>query len=273
MSAKGRSEKGPKQDGHTLNVQLRTEKGPERDGLIVSDPSRVLALLWGDVPEGTRGPKRRVSLDQIVRAGLELAREGGLEQLSMRAVAKKLGVGAMTLYTHVPGKAELVELMIDATFADRVPLDPDATWQDRIRAHANEVRRSYERDPWLLQTNLWRRPLGPHTVGAEERLLQTLLDAGLEPTDVVVNSDLIEAFVLGRTGGRIADEEETKRTGVSADQYWQQRSEFWETYFSWEDHPAMVRLWEAGAFDQDVPHAFDRQLERIISGIERQVAG
>ena len=71
--------------------------------------------------------------------------------------------------------------MIDATFADRMPLDPEASWQDRIRAHAKEVRRSYVRDPWLLQTNLWRRPLGPHTIATSERLLQALLDAGSSP--------------------------------------------------------------------------------------------
>ena len=130
----------------------------------------------------------------------------------MRAVAKKLGVGAMTLYTHVPGKAELVELMIDATFAVRVPLDPDATWQVRIRAHANEVRRSSDAIRGSSRGTCRRRPLGPHTIATEEHLLQTLLDAGLEPTDVVVTA--ISSRRSCWVGpGPDADEEETKPPG------------------------------------------------------------
>ena len=83
------------------------------------DPERSLELLWRVRQPSSRGPKPKLDLDQIVSVAIELADEEGLAPLSMRKVAERLGVGTMSLYTYVPGKAELIDLMIDAT-ASRV---------------------------------------------------------------------------------------------------------------------------------------------------------
>src|SRR5690606_19087220 len=72
-------------------------------------------LLWRT---GTRTGRSRLTLDAVVAAGVELADDVGIEQLSMRRLADRLGVGAMTVYGHVPGRAELVELMVDQVFAE-----------------------------------------------------------------------------------------------------------------------------------------------------------
>src|SRR5262245_7512878 len=77
------------------------------------DPNRTIELLWGTRDRASRGPKPGLTVDRIVAVALALADQVGLEGLSMRAVAERLGVGTMSLYRYVPGKAELLDVMVD----------------------------------------------------------------------------------------------------------------------------------------------------------------
>src|SRR5688500_7903620 len=83
------------------------------------DPARSLPLLWRTA--SARAGRSGLSVDRIVSAAIELADTDGIGALSMRRVAERLSVGAMSLYTHVPGKAELIDLMLDTVFGE-VPL-------------------------------------------------------------------------------------------------------------------------------------------------------
>ncbi|MGH1552145.1 TetR/AcrR family transcriptional regulator [Streptomyces sp. L7] len=77
------------------------------------DIDRTLELLWDTGPRPSRGPKPGLSVDRIVDAAIRIADEEGLDAVSMRRVATDLGTGAMSLYRYVPGKAELLDLMLD----------------------------------------------------------------------------------------------------------------------------------------------------------------
>ena len=68
-------------------------------------------------------------VEGIVEAAIGLADEDGLEALSMRRVADRLGVGAMSLYTYVQGKSELVELMVDVALGEAMLPDEAAGWR------------------------------------------------------------------------------------------------------------------------------------------------
>ncbi|MFI8523825.1 TetR/AcrR family transcriptional regulator [Promicromonospora sukumoe] len=82
------------------------------------DRARTLDLLWGTrVPSGL-GRKPGLGPEQIVSAGVAVADEGSLDSLSMRRVAERLGVGAMSLYRHVRDKAELLDLMVDRVLGE-----------------------------------------------------------------------------------------------------------------------------------------------------------
>ena len=80
------------------------------------DPARTLALLWRADPPSRRGPRPRLDLDAVVDAAIALADDRGLPALTMRALAARLRVSAMTLYGYVPGREELVDLMLDALY-------------------------------------------------------------------------------------------------------------------------------------------------------------
>src|SRR6266496_4469960 len=70
-------------------------------------------LLWGQRERPSRGPKPGLSLDGIVRAAIKIADAEGLDAVSMQRVAAEFGFATMSLYRYVPGKSELIDLMID----------------------------------------------------------------------------------------------------------------------------------------------------------------
>src|SRR3984957_4776793 len=87
-------------------------------------PPTALDLLWGTRDRPRRGPRPSLSLDRIVAAAISLADEEGLANLSMQRLAERLGCAKMALYRYVPGKSELVALMVDAALGD--PPEPPA---------------------------------------------------------------------------------------------------------------------------------------------------
>src|SRR3954464_13901542 len=83
--------------------------------------------------------KLGLSRDRIVRAAIDLADTDGVAALSMRRIAVSLNAGTMSLYRHVPGKDELLELMVDAVLGESPPPD-HGEWRDRARAGAFRLR-------------------------------------------------------------------------------------------------------------------------------------
>ena len=82
------------------------------------DARRSMALLWGKAEPPKRGPKQGLSVEAIVGAAIAIADADGLDALSMRKVGERLGTSAMALYTYVPAKTELVDLMLEAVLGE-----------------------------------------------------------------------------------------------------------------------------------------------------------
>ena len=78
-----------------------------------TDFAKNLALLWGSHSQAGRSG---LTIKAIVSAAMAIADRKGVDALSMRNVAEKVGAGTMSLYTHVPGKSELIELMVDTSY-------------------------------------------------------------------------------------------------------------------------------------------------------------
>lgn len=232
--------------------------------------TRRLALLWDPPAPPTRGRKARLTLDEVVTAGIAVAQEVGLEALSMRRVAARLGVGAMSLYTYVPGRTELVDLMIDRAFGELDLPPADAPWRAGLSRYARQVWALYQRHPWILQTNMWRLPLAPHVLDAQEAGLRTLVDTGLPADQVVEILGLVDAFVRGLARAAVAETVENDVSGMSSDEYWTSMSSFWADWFDVERYPVMTRIWEAGGFDAPAD-PFDASLDRLLDGVEMTI--
>lgn len=241
--------------------------GPPDDG--VPRPPEVvrrLALLWDPPQPSGRGRRARLTLDDVIGAGTAIADGEGLEGLSMRKVAARLGVGAMSLYTYVPGRTELLDLMIDRAFAELDLPPATATWRDGLAAYARAHWELFQRHPWILQTNMWRLPLTPSVLDAQECGLRTLVDTGLPERQVVEIVGLLDAFVRGLARSTVAESAEKDASGQSNDEYWTSMSSFWVDHFDPQRYPTMLRIWDAGGFDAEAT-PFEASLERLLDSV------
>ena len=228
------------------------------------DPARTVALLWRDpavLPR--RATPRGLDVDAVVAAATALADREGLAALSMRGVADALGTRAMTLYTYVPGKAELLDLMLDAAYA-RMPRPAlTGTWRARLRAVADGNRALYAAHPWAADVATLRPPLGPGQLAKYEHELGALDGLGL--TDLERDDALSLLLTVVRACARDA-------LAAQDDAGW------WEAA-----GPALARLVPGGAYplaervgtaageargaahDPEVAYAF--ALDRVLDGL------
>src|SRR6266568_3331147 len=100
------------------------------------------------------GSETKLTRAAIVDAAIALADEAGVDAVSMRRIADRMGAGAMSLYRHVPNKDALLAEMTDEV-ARRNPYpdpEPGWTWRDRVRIAADIDWRLYQEHPWVLFT-------------------------------------------------------------------------------------------------------------------------
>lgn len=232
------------------------------------DPMRVVRLLWDPPAPAERGRRQSITLAEIVAAGIRVADARGVDALSMRQLAAELGVGAMSLYTYVASKAELVELMVDRVFGEVARPDPQAPPRERVAALAVASWELYHRHPWILQTNLWRFSLGPNVLDRAEALYAALEAWGVAGVEIHGTGSMIDSFVQGAARSAVIDRQTEQITGESFEGYFTARTSFWEDYFDVERYPVHTRVWSCGGFDQPET-AFQFGLKRILDAIER----
>ncbi|MGY1900288.1 TetR/AcrR family transcriptional regulator [Nocardia gipuzkoensis] len=231
------------------------------------DPDQVVELLWR--ARGTRSkPESRpgLSLDRIVHAGIELADAEGLTGLSMRKVAERLGFTTMSLYRHVPGRAQLVDLMCDAVAgeAQAGPVPPEGShWRIRLEACARNAWELRRRHPWLAQVR-GRRVPGPHIIARYEQMLDAVAGTGLPPVEVIAVVGLVGRFVDSEALLLQEAAEAARRSGISDEDWWTGRDTLFERL---HEYPTLTRLWEEGGFDLP-ENPFEFGLERLLDGIE-----
>jgi AcrR family transcriptional regulator len=132
------------------------------------------------------------------KVAVKLPDEEGLEALSMRRVAERLSKSVMSLYTYVPGKAELVDLMLDTVYAELPTEYPlDGGWRAAMEASARAGCDFYQRHPWVLQISGVRSILGPHESDVYETQLRLVDGLGLSPVDMTRVVTVVSSFVRG----------------------------------------------------------------------------
>ena len=245
------------------------------------DPTRTLALLWGDEKRPTRGPKQQLDPRQIAQVAIAIADAEGLGAVSMRRVADELGVGTMSLYTYVPSKAELLDLMLDTTYAELAGSATGASWRHRLEALARADWELYRRHPWILAVARSRAVLGPNEMDAYEASLATV--AGLELTGREMDSTvgLVTAYVRGAALAASEALEAEQTTGQSDRDWWAAREPLLARIFDPVRFPAAMAVHADGGYEEPpgdggyqwkrAREDFEFGLARVLDGIEALV--
>ena len=146
----------------------------------------------------TDTPRTPLSKERVLRAAIELADSEGIEALSMRRLAKELGVEAMSLYNHVANKGEILAGIIDLV-AGAFDLPSDKSdWKVAMRRNAISSRDVLLRHRWA--TSIWMtQGGGPARLRNGDWMLRTLREAGFSPELIYHAFHILESYVLGYT--------------------------------------------------------------------------
>jgi AcrR family transcriptional regulator len=231
------------------------------------DVDRSLALLWDLDAARSRGPKPALTLDQIVATAIAIADAEGLEAVSMRRIGAALGVGAMSLYRYVPGKGELLDLMLDKILdidPHGPPLGPD--WRSAMRQMGMDMWALYTSHPWLPQVDQTRPVLGPNALAGLNLALAGLTDLPLSDAEKIQTIGAIESFAAAAArleNNAVAAEQ---RTGMSSEEFWQAQEPVLTKALGSGRYPLIAALAE-DAWAWTGKDLFEFGLTRLIDGI------
>jgi AcrR family transcriptional regulator len=244
-----------------------------------ADPARSLALLWGSHSKPGRSG---LTVRSIVLAAIELADANGLEAVSMRQVADRLEVGTMSLYTHVPGKAELTDLMIDTAFGELyadvdAPSGQPGGWRGALEFIATRNWDLYRRHPWMLHIVSGRPVLGPNATLKYEAELRPLDGIGLSDVEM----DSVLALILTHVEGTArlqANMAQTQQdTGMTDAEWWVSNAPLLDKVADASRFPVASRVGQSAGEEYQAAssptHALTFGLARILDGVADLIAG
>jgi AcrR family transcriptional regulator len=249
---------------------MTTEQGGGRD------LGRSLELLWGDRTRPPRGRPAALSLDRVVTAAVEVAdelsRTEGLDALSMRSIATRLGVGTMSLYRYVPGKSELLDLMLDHVIdvPEENGQEDGRSWREILTADARHHWRMCLDHPWYPFVDQSRPLLGPNGLRGLDRLLNLLRPLGLDDRTLLMMISTQIDFVEGVARRYINERRAEARTGVSNEEFWEAQAPTLMAALTSGDYPTMAALSD-DTFDFSHEQLFDFGLTRLHDGFARFV--
>lgn len=210
-------------------------------------------------PRRTSRDEPPLTRTRIVEEAVALLDEDGLGRLTMRRLAERLGTGSTTLYWHVDTKDDVLDLALDAIFAE-VPLPPknpqrtEHWWAD-IHTLIGGWRATMLRHPWTAA--LPGRPMiGPNILARIEFLQATLVRAGLTGPHLSAATWGLYNHVMGATAAEAGQQMRTEERKVAQERLQAERDRY----------PTLAA--HGYALDEDWDGNFARVLDYLLDGIE-----
>lgn len=213
----------------------------------------------------SKGNRTRTALgrEEIARAALEMLDEEGVQALTMRRLADRLGAGTMTLYGYFRSKQELLDAAVGAAVEDfHWSPDTGGSLRDRLRAHQKAVREMLLVHPALPQLRAHQPMVQPAAFRLSEPAMRMLLDAGFPPEEAARTFRVLFVYVLGSMLFGPDELTAEQRRGIKAALLLLPDDEF----------PAIARMPDELAASMGGEVQFDYGLDLILDGIEARAA-
>ncbi|MDR3648594.1 MAG: TetR/AcrR family transcriptional regulator [Acidimicrobiales bacterium] len=148
-------------------------------------------------PKTATKPRKPLSRDRVLHAGVAFADESGIASLSMRRLGEALGVEAMSLYNHVANKDELLDGMVDLVFGE-IDLPAGGTdWKTAMGERARSARQALGRHPWAIALMSTRTSPGPATLRHHDAVIGALRQAGFSLPMAAHAFSLLDSYIYG----------------------------------------------------------------------------
>jgi AcrR family transcriptional regulator len=170
---------------------------PEAD---MADPRQAAAPhpLWFSPPDRDESHRRALTRQHVIAEALAVISADGVDALSMRALAARLGVVPGALYRHVRSKEQLYDLVLDDVLAEvDCQVDHSQDWAGQVTTLAQRLRAVLENHPGVAGLLKTRDPLSPHSLALAEAFLTPLHGAGMPERQAALAFRLIYDYTLG----------------------------------------------------------------------------
>jgi len=234
------------------------------------DPRRSLELLWRALePQHSKpGPKPKLTVDRIVEAAIAVAdREGSC--FGMRSVSAELGVGAMTIYRYVPGKRELIDLMVDRLSR----LGPDAPdlggmdWRAALEMVAEGTWQIYSDHAWLLEINQRRPVLGPDSLEGYDSVLAAFEGHDLPDREINLAVTALMNIVTGTARQYLIRDTDGETPESAEEEWWGAQGPYLERAVASERYRHLRRFTDPQAWDLNGHDAMRYGVDRFLDGL------
>jgi AcrR family transcriptional regulator len=246
------------------------------EGVALATATKVLALLRreglvrskpgvGTVVLGERSPD--LSREKIVAAAIAIADDDGTEALSMRTLARELGVATMSLYRYVKSRDDLLALMVDAAFAERPP--PTFTregWRARLETIARLQWDGYRRHPWLAHAISMTRPAATKNgMRHTEAVLAALAALNLGDEALLQTGVAFIAYVRGMAASLEAEMRAEQDTGITSEQWMDENEASFAVHLA--EMPELTRLGGVPGIDMSIDALYACGLRVWLDGL------
>jgi AcrR family transcriptional regulator len=154
--------------------------------------------LWFSPPDSEARPRRALTRERVVAEALTVIGADGLDAVSMRGLAVRLGVVPGALYRHVRNKDQLRDLVVDGVLAEvDCQVARTLRWSEQVLVLASRLRAVLERHPGIAGPLKTHDPLGPNSLALTEAFLEALQPAGLPDRQTALAFSLIYDYTVG----------------------------------------------------------------------------
>ncbi|HEY3505302.1 MAG TPA: TetR/AcrR family transcriptional regulator [Actinocatenispora sp.] len=230
-------------------------------------------LVW-DLPEPAgRAAAPTLSRERIVRAALEIADADGTAAVTMRRVATALGSSTpMSLYRYVGGKDGILDLMLDAVYAEiDLPPTPGGDWRADLTLLARNGRSALRRHPWFAALSHHRPTFGPNALRHNEWALRALDDHGLDPATMMSIVGMVFGYAVSYAQAEAEETRMRESIGVATDAELRDTARAYVDRIASDPRYPMLSRWITEAAPVDPDEQFALGLDCLLDGITARI--
>jgi TetR/AcrR family tetracycline transcriptional repressor len=221
--------------------------------------------LWFDAPIDDPDRRPQLTRQRVVAEALAVIAQDGVQAMSMRALAARLGVVPGALYHHFGNKQQLQDLVLDGVLAEvDFHTDPSLAWTEQLKILATRLRQVLEAHPGVAGILKTRDPLGPHSLTLAEAFLLPLQTAGFADREAGLAFFLLVDYTIGfavSSPATSVNEQRVRDTAIRT-----QLHEFFRSLPP-DRFPALVALGEHVWVDNR-DQRFTAGLQVLVDGLE-----